>query len=178
MLFRSYLRETPCLWTARRWLVKTGEFLVKLSPLAVFEFHGYAHPRCPAVIGSGLVPHYDPLDGRSLAEELFTLGLGQRPVVPVIMRVMMKQWRDSPQGTRERNELNMRTARADSTDHGLTRPTVSDLRTGLREDYGASGDSAALRSWTGQIPVLNVTRGVIPGGDRAEPVACSGDVMG
>lgn len=171
LLSPAYLREAPCLRTAGRWLVKTGEFLMKLGPLAVSEFHGHAHPRYPAVVGGGLVPHDDPLDGSSLAEELFALGLGQRPVV----LVMMKQFRDSPQVTRERKELSMRTARADSAGHGITRPTVPDLRTGLREDYGASGDSAAPGCCTVlllvRIPVFNLTRRVNPGGDQLEPVA-------
>src|ERR1700739_4043826 len=32
LLSPAYLREAPCLRTAGRWLVKTGEFLMKLSP--------------------------------------------------------------------------------------------------------------------------------------------------
>ena len=80
------LREAPRLVTVRRGLVQVGQFLAELHRLAVFESHGDTHLRHPAVGGRGLAVVHHALEGFPVTEELFPLGLGHQPLVPVMMQ--------------------------------------------------------------------------------------------
>jgi hypothetical protein len=73
------LGEAPRFRTARLRLVQVGQFLAELHRLAVFESHGEAHLRHPAVGGGGLAVFHHALEGFPVADELFPLGLGHRP---------------------------------------------------------------------------------------------------
>ena len=82
----SHFREALRLSAARRRLVQIGQFLAELDPLAVFEAHGNAHLRYPAVDGGDFAVDHNSLEGRSLADELVTLGLGDRLLVLMTMK--------------------------------------------------------------------------------------------